>query len=126
MPHKTPYRNNNDVSQPFNDGVAYFYDLQNAAEVGDKPEYTLSLKGKLPYENQRLGINRLYLSRQHQAEINKVIRVMRRNISPQDIVITDDGKRYAIESIQDVLGVFPPSVDIALRLYEEKVTVIPR
>lgn len=126
MPHRSPYRPTNDVSQPYNDGVAYFYEQQNIADDGDKPELQATLKGKLPFENQRLGINRLYLSRQHQAEIVKVIRVARRNISPQDLVILDDGKQYLIDSVQDVTDILPPSVDVALRRYEEKVEVIPK
>lgn len=126
MPHRSPYRPTNDVSQPYNDGIARFYDLTNKAEAGDKPVYQTKCKGHLPFENQRLGINRLYLSRQYQAEIVKVIRVARRNISPQDLVILNDGKQYLIDSVQDVTDILPPSVDVALRRYEEKVEVIPK
>lgn len=124
--HRTPYRATNDVTQPFNDGVARFYELTNDADAGDMPHYKATKRGVLPYETQRLGINRLYLSRQHQAEIVKVIRVARRNISPQDLVILEDGKRYLVDSIQDVMDVYPPSVDIALRRYEQNVEVLPR
>ena len=126
MSHRTPYRPTHDVSQPFNDGVAYFYEQQNIADDGDKPELQATLKGKLPFENQRLGINRLYLSRQHQAEIVKVIRVERRNIAIHDLVVIDQNQTYSVDSIQDVLDVLPPSVDVALVRYERNLEVLPR
>lgn len=119
---KMPYRPSNEITQPFNDGVVIFYCIDNIAEPGYEPKEGLQLKVTLRFELQRLGINRLYLSKQNQAEIAEVIRVPRNTqISNQDIAVINgnDKKQYIVESIQTVLGVWPESMDIALRRIEQ-------
>ena len=73
------------------------------------------------YEEQRLGINRLYLSRQNLAEIVRVVRVPRAPfpISSQDVAQTEDGQRYRIDTVQAVEGCYPPALDLSLRAVEE-------
>lgn len=118
---KPPYRPSNEITQSFNDGVAKFYEVANIARPGYKPVQGLSFKEKLFFETQRLGINRLYLSRQNQAEISMVIRVPKRDaISPQDIVMINDDKQYEIDSVQNVPEVYPPCIDVALKRIEQK------
>jgi hypothetical protein len=120
---KAPYRPNNKVTQPFNDGFVQIFTVENVAEPGDMPKESLVLKETLRFESQRLGINRLYMSKQNQAEIEAVLRVPNRNtVSNQDIAIMngDETKQYAVESIQTVMDVWPPSMDIALKRIEQK------
>lgn len=120
---KAPYRPNNNVTQPYNDGVIFVFTVENVAEPGDMPKESLVLKEKLRFESQRLGINRLYMSKQNQAEIEAVLRVPALNdVSNQDIVIVngDEEKQYTIESVQAVVDVWPQSMDIALRRIEQK------
>lgn len=112
---KAPSRPNNQITQGFNDGIVLIYVVKDKAEPGYKPVEELELKARLRYEEQRLGINRLYLSRQNQAEILRVLRIPRTgNVGTQDMAVTEDGKRYRIDSVQSVPDVYPPSLDISL------------
>lgn len=125
MPRKTPFRATNEITQPFNDGVVRIYAVSDDAEPGYQPVPKLTLKETLPFEERVLGINRLYLSRQNQAEVSRVIRVQRRSISSQDAAITHDGKQYRVDSVQKVDGVFPPSLDLSLVAVEQEFEVMP-
>ena len=124
---KTPYRPSNEITQPFNDGIVDFYHVENIAEPGREPKEGLQLKATLRFELQRLGINRLYLSRQNQAEIEEVLRVPRDiAISNQDIAIINNSnkKQYMVDSVQVVLDVWPESMDIALRRIEQNYEIV--
>ena len=44
-------------------------------------------------------------------------------VSPQDIVITEDGKKYRVDLIQIAEGVYPPSEDLTLTKIEQKLEV---
>lgn len=124
---KTPYRPSNEITQPFNDGIVDFYRVENIAEPGREPKEGLQLKATLRFELQRLGINRLYLSRQNQAEIEEVLRVPRDiAISNQDIAIINNSnkKQYMVDSVQVVLDVWPESMDIALRRIEQNYEIV--
>lgn len=112
---KQPTRPSNEITQQFNDGVVQIYTLTDSVTDGMQPVPTGTLRLTLRYEEQRLGINRLYLAKQNQVEIERVIRVPRLPISNQDGAVTEDGTQYGIESVQSVDGVYPPSVDVALK-----------
>ena len=75
----------------------------------------------LRYEERQLGIKRLYLSRQNNAEIVRVVRVPCPgiSISSQDVAQTEDGQRYRIDTVQAVEGCYPPALDLSLRAVEE-------
>lgn len=111
---KRPTRPSNEITQQYNSGVVKIYSTTNAAAPGYQPKELHIPMGRLRYEEQRLGINRLYLSRQNQMEIQRVIRVPRRPINTQDIAVTEDGLRYRIDTVQSVEGSYPPSLDLAL------------
>lgn len=115
MPRKTPFRPNHEVSQAYPDGFADFYRAEDVAEIGFAPRLELTLMEHLHYERQSLGLNRMYLARQNHTEILKMIRVPKRTLDPQYLVQDWDGQWYDIESIQDARGVFPPSLDVALK-----------
>lgn len=105
---KAPYRPNNDVTQPYNDGVVDFYAVENIAEPGYKPKEGLKLKEPLYFETLRAGIDRIYAGKQNQAEIESVIRVQKRDtISSQDVAVLNNGKQYGVETVQDVTDVWP-------------------
>ena len=71
-----------------------------------------------------MGINRAYLGRQNQVEIERVIRVPHTGkVSPQDIVITEDGKKYRVDLIQIADGIYPTSDDLTLSRIEQKYEV---
>lgn len=121
MPRKLPTRPTNDISQNFNSGVIGIFSVEDVAEIGHQPKLKLTKKLSSMYEEQRLGINRLYLSRQNLAEIVRVVRVPRAPfpISSQDVAQTEDGQRYRIDAVQIVEGCHPAAMDISLRAVEE-------
>ena len=121
MPRKTPFRPNNEIAQSYPDGFADFYRAEDAAEIGYQPVCEPVLMAHLHYERQSLGLNRMYLARQNHTEILKLIRVPKRPLDPQYLVQDCDGQWYEIESIQDARGVFPPSLDVALKAMTREV-----
>ena len=123
---KTPFRASNEISQQFNDGIVKIYTVNDVSSPGYQPKEGLMLKFCLAFEERALGINRLYLSRQNHAEIKRVIRVQRVNISSQDVAITHDGKQYRVDTVQAVQGVYPPSLDVSLVAVEQNFEVMPQ
>jgi len=122
---KAPNRPKHDVSQSYNDGVVSVYGISNIAQAGYKPKQGLILKVNLRFDEQRLGINRLYMSRQYQAEIERLIRVQRvNNISSQDVAVID-GRQFKIDTVQSVKDIYPPSLDLALTKIEQEYEVMP-
>ena len=120
MPMHKPTRKTNEISQQFNDGYLDVYSVTDAAPPGYQPMPKLAKKDHLLFSEQRLGINRLYLSRQNQAEILRVLRVHRRPVSSQDVVRTHDGCWYSIDAVQSVMDAYPPCVDISLKAVKQE------
>ena len=121
---RAPHRPDNEITQELNSGVVYIYSVEDSAQPGYQPKPSLTLKLTLRYEEQRLGINRLYLSRQNQAEIEKVIRVPRQDsISNQDVAILESGSQYSIDYTQTVQDVYPPCLDLSLVKIEQNYEV---
>ena len=121
---KAPHRPDNEITQELNSGVVKIYSVDDSAQPGYQPKPTLTLKLTLRYEEQRLGINRLYMSRQNQAEVEKVIRVPRQDsISNQDVAILENGSQYSIDYTQTVQDVYPPCLDLSLVKVEQNYEV---
>lgn len=121
---RAPHRPDNEITQEMNSGVVKIYSVEDSAQPGYRPKPSLTLKLTLRYEEQRLGINRLYLSRQNQAEIEKVIRVPRQDsISNQDVAILESGSQYSIDYTQTVQDVYPPCLDLSLVKVEQNYEV---
>lgn len=117
---QAPNRPNQEISQTYNDGLVTICSVENIAKPGYQPVEGLQKKLVLRYEEQRLGINRLYLSRQNQVELEKVLRIPYwEGISSQDVAVLADGRQYRIDTIQNVSGVYPPSLDISLSKIEQ-------
>lgn len=118
---KAPNRQSNQITQSYNDGLVTIYSVTDKAKPGYKPVESLAPKIMLRYEEQRLGINRLYMSRQNQAEVTRVLRVPKsEKINTQDVAVTEDGKQYRIDVVQSVHDIFPPSIDISLVSVKQK------
>ena len=117
---KAPNRPDHQITQGFESGVVSIYSVTDSAQPGYQPKPSLTLKLTLRYEEQRRGITRLYLSRQNQAEVEKVIRVPRQDsISNQDVAILQNGEQYSIDYTQTVDDVYPPSLDLSLVRIEQ-------
>ena len=115
MPMHKPTRKTDEISQHFEDGILDVYSVTDSAEAGYQPKPKLTHKLHLLFSEQRLGINRLYLARQNQAEILRVLRVPRRPISTQDVIKTHDNSWYSVDAVQSVPDVYPPCVDVSLK-----------
>ncbi len=121
---KAPNRPKHEVTQSYNDGVVAVYKTTDIAQPGYKPKQSLVLLVNLRFEEQRLGINRLYKSRQRQVEIERVIRVQRaKEISSQDVAVIE-GKHYCIDTVQIMQDIYPLSLDLALVKIEQKYEVV--
>lgn len=118
---KTPFRPDNEISQPFGSGIVRVYGVVDTAAPGYTPVEKLVFKLLLRYDEQRLGIQRYYSGRQNQVQIERVIRVPRTGrVSSQDVAITEDGRRYRIDLVQAVMGVYPPSSDLTLARLDQQ------
>ena len=123
MRSRAPFRPNNEITQAFNDGTVDIYAVTDTAKPGYQPKKDTTHKFKLRFAEQRLGINRLYLSRQQHTEILKVIRVQRADVLPGDAAVLHDSSQYTVDSVQAVPGVHPPSLDVALKAITHKLEV---
>ena len=126
MPWKAPYRprTDNGVTQNFGDGIVAIYTVKDVAQPGYQPKPQTTLKCKLRYEEQRLGIQRYYSGRQNQVEIERVLRVPRYGgITNQDVAVTEDGRQFRIDMVQNVTDVYPASLDITLAKIEQEIEV---
>lgn len=118
---KTPFtrQNNAVITQPFADGIVTIYAVTDTAEPGRTPVEKLTEKGRLRYDEQRLGLQRYYQGRQNQMQIERVVRVPRGlDINSQDVAETEDGRRYRIDLVQSTQGVYPPCLDLTLAKIE--------
>jgi len=128
MPWKAPFRprTDNRVTQNFYDGIVTVYAVTDAANPGyqPKPKLVQPPKAVLRYDEQRLGIQRYYEAMQNQIQVERVLRIPRYgNITNQDIAITEDGRQYRIDLVQNVSEVYPSSVDITLTKIEQEYEV---
>lgn len=118
---KAPNRAKHEITQAFSDGIVRICGIRDTAEPGYQPMPQLYEKMKLRFAEQRLGITRLYQSRQAQSEIERVIRVPKAGeISVKDAALLE-GKQYRIDTIQAVPGIYPPSLDLALVRIEQEI-----
>lgn len=127
MAWKAPFRprTDNGVTQGYNDGLVMIYSVTDSAAPGYEPKPQTTLKCKLRYEEQRLGIQRYYSGRQNQVEIERVLRVPRYGgITNQDVAVTEDGTYYRIDLVQAVTDVYPPSMDLTLAKYIQNPEVV--
>lgn len=115
MPRQMPFRPRSEqVAQTYPDGYVDIYNAEDAASPGYQPKIRVTKVCRLKYEKQALGINRVYLSRQNHAEIKKVVRVPRREVTPFQLARDEAGQWFRIELVQDAMNVYPPSLDLSL------------
>ena len=121
---RAPNRPNHEITESYNDGVVNIYSVQDGAAPGYRPMPLLVLVKRMRYQERYLGINRLYSGRQNQVDIQRIVRVQKvPGVSNQNVAITEDGQQYRIDSVQDVIGAYPPSLDLTLATVEQKYEV---
>lgn len=117
---KLPFRSNNLISQPLNDGIVQICRVVDVSEPGYRPVEKLEPIVTLRYENQRVGIQRYFSGMQNQIQVDKVIRVQKAlEITNQNVAVTENGAEYRIDLVQDVTGIFPRCVDLTLTRIEQ-------
>lgn len=118
---KTPFRAENDISQSYNSGILTVYRVTDGAKPGFAPVPELEKVAALRYEELRLGLTRYYSAAQNQVKVEKVVRVPKGpDISTQDVAVTEDGRQYRIDLVQQADGVWPPSLDLTLAKVEQE------
>ena len=123
---RAPNRPNHEITQSYNDGLVSIYSVTDGAAPGYRPVPMLVFKERLRYQERYLGINRLYSGQQNQVDIQRIVRVLKvPGVSNQDVAITEDGRQYRIDSVQDVINAYPPSLDLTLATVEQKYEVTP-
>ena len=121
---RAPNRPNHEITESYNDGIVNIYTVQDGASPGYRPMPVLVLVKRMRYQERYLGINRLYSGRQNQVDIQRIVRVQKvPGVSNQNVAITEDGQQYRIDSVQDVIGAYPPSLDLTLATVEQKYEV---
>ena len=124
MPWKAPYRPSDEITQNYNDGLVQIFAVSNAAAPGRMPVEQLTPKIKLRYEERSLGLQRYYSGKQNQVEVERVIRTpRRREVSSQDVAVTEDGAQYRIDLMQPVKDTYPPSMDLTLSRIDQNYDV---
>lgn len=117
---KLPFRSDNLISQPLNDGIVQICRVVDVSEPGYRPVEKLEPIVTLRYENQRVGIQRYFSGMQNQIQVDKVIRVQKAmEITNQNVAVTEDGAEYRIDLVQAVTGIFPRCVDLTLTRIEQ-------
>ena len=117
---KLPFRSDNLISQPLDDGIVQICRVVDVSEPGYRPVEKLEPIVTLRYENQRVGIQRYFSGMQNQIQVDKVIRVQKAlEITNQNVAVTEDGAEYRIDLVQDVTGIFPRCVDLTLTRIEQ-------
>lgn len=111
---KTPFRPDAEICQAYNDGFVDVFASEDVSAPGYQPVVRAVYLHRLYYAERRLGINRLYLSRQNHAEIQRVLRIPRSPITSFQLVRDERGQWFQVDSIQNVENVFPASLDLAL------------
>lgn len=122
--NRMPFRpQQEEISQVYNSGFVDVFDTADGAQIGYQPKIEASHVLRLCYEEQYLGINLVYLSRQNHAEIVKKIRVPKAPVRVFQLVRDQFGQWFEISLIQSADGVMPESLDISLKAVTADVEV---
>lgn len=102
-------------------GLLSIYSLENVAPKGSKPIQKLVLKATAYYDEQRVGVTRLYAALGANRRIDALLRAYNTDIIEGGmVVIPEDSKQYQVDAVQKVIG--KDALDITLvrveKLYE--------
>lgn len=102
----------------FNDGIAEIYTVDNIAESGNKPKDGLSIKYKLRFSYNTIGVKRNYEAMQAQVKLSELVSIpLHRDISSQDVAVIF-GKQYKIQQVQHKIDTLPPTSQLSLTRLE--------
>ena len=109
-------------AETFNDGICMIYLVTNSALTGKKPVEVLTAKYiGLRYRERTVGMSRYYTAKQTNTRVDRLLRMQSlRDVTIQDVVMTEDGIHYAIRQIQYPEDVEPPVMDLTLERVTEQ------
>lgn len=83
------------------DGVLKVFSIENIAEKGMKPSYSLKLKSMHYFRFETVGVQRHYTAMRANSKVTELVRIWEdRSITGQDICILEDGKQYRCSFVQ--------------------------
>lgn len=113
-------------SQTFNDGLLIVYRTIPVERPGDQPVTRIQEKGRLRYEQLKVGLNRYWTGMQNNVEIALFLRVPDTfQINPQDIIVPNDGFQYDIKQAQPHVVLGTPCNDLSLARAETDYELAP-
>ena len=82
------------------DGILFICDLTNSASPGDMPKEVLTKVGKYFFENRTIGINRQYLAKGVNEQIDRLVRIVKtQNIKIGQYAVLGNGEQYRIDFV---------------------------
>lgn len=88
----------------FDDGILTIYSVENSAEKGKKPVYSLKEKEKYYFGFSAVGINRYYTALQANIKIENVVNIPDwADVSTDDMCRLEGDTVYKIAMVQNVL-----------------------
>lgn len=82
------------------DGVLFICDLTNSAQRGDMPKETLTKVGKFFFENRVIGINRQYLAKGVNEQVDRLVRIAKaENIRIGQYAVLGNGEQFVITNV---------------------------
>lgn len=84
----------------FDSGVLYICDLVDTAEKGDAPKQQLKRKNKFWFEQRYIGVNRQYLAKGVQEQIDLLVRIHDyQDVSVGQYVVLGNGDQFRITMV---------------------------
>lgn len=89
----------------YDDGVLYICNLDNVAENGMMPRQVLKIQNKYWFEQRTVGINRSYLAKGVNQQVDLLLRIhFDNNIAIGQYAVLGNGSQYHIDNVQHYKG----------------------
>lgn len=84
------------------DGILYICDLIDSATPGDMPKEVLTKVGKYWFENRAIGINRQYLAKGVNEQVDRLVRIAKtNNIRIGQYAVLGNGEQFRITMVTE-------------------------
>ena len=84
------------------DGILFICDLTNQAAPGDMPKEVLSKVGKYWFENRTIGINRQYLAKGVNEQVDRLVRIVKtQGIKIGQYAVLGNGEQFRITMVTE-------------------------
>ena len=82
------------------EGTLKICNLQNTAEAGEMPTEKLVVVDEVYYGERTVGYNRQYAAMGVSQQVDKLVRIWRKDVEVKQYAVMDDGKQYVIDMVQ--------------------------